>query len=51
VTVCGGRLAGAGCELSKIERDGEQERPMSSSGLYWADDDDNDVIKIWLLFL
>jgi hypothetical protein len=35
VTICAGRLAGA-----KIERDGEKlERPMSSSGLWWADDD------------
>jgi hypothetical protein len=38
VTICAGRLAGAG---SNIERNGEKlERPMSSSKLYWADDDD-----------
>jgi hypothetical protein len=40
------RLAGAGCETN-IERDGEQlERPMSSSGLSWADNDDDDDIPL-----
>jgi hypothetical protein len=39
VTTC----AGAGCAWPRIERDGENmERPMSSSGLGWADDDDDD---------
>jgi hypothetical protein len=44
VTICAGRLAGAGCEWPRIERDGERlERPMSSSGLWWADDDDDSI--------
>jgi hypothetical protein len=48
VTICAKRLAGAGCELPKIERDGEPfERPMSSSGLWW-DDDDAGVFIDWL---
>jgi hypothetical protein len=41
VRFCAERLAGAGCEQPKIERDGEQlERSMSSSRLYWAGDDE-----------
>jgi hypothetical protein len=41
MTICAGRLARAGCELPKIERDGEQlKRYMSRSGLWWTDDDD-----------
>jgi hypothetical protein len=46
-----GRLAGAGCELPKIEQnDKKLERPMSSSGLWWADDDDDTLVveKIFL---
>jgi hypothetical protein len=36
------RQAGARCEKPRIERDGEKlERPMSSSGLWRADDDDD----------
>jgi hypothetical protein len=31
--------------MPKIERDSEQlERPMSSSGVLWADDDDDTLI-------
>jgi hypothetical protein len=47
VTICAGRLAVAGCEKPRIERDGKKlEMPMSSSGLWWADDDDGDDDKI-----
>jgi hypothetical protein len=43
VTIYTGRLAGPVCEYPMIERDGEKlERPMSSSGLWCADDDDNE---------
>jgi hypothetical protein len=37
------RFAQDGWQELKIERDGQQlERPMSSSGLWWADDGDDD---------
>jgi hypothetical protein len=43
VTICAGRLA--------IERDDEQlERSMSSSGLRWADDDDDERISFQKTF-
>jgi hypothetical protein len=33
-------VGGAGCERQRVVRDSEKlERPMSSSGLWWADDD------------
>jgi hypothetical protein len=40
-------MYGAGSEWPKIERDGEQlKRPMSSNGLWWADDDEDVALNL-----